>query len=49
MPTQVTDDEQVTCRICGKPIAPGEPRYREVEGDVHLGCHDRQWRRPGTE
>jgi hypothetical protein len=31
-------DEPVICRICGRPILKGEPRYREPEGDVHLDC-----------
>ena len=31
-------DEPVICRICGRPIMKGEPRYREPEGDVHLEC-----------
>lgn len=29
-----------TCRHCRKPIRPGEPRYREPEGDAHLGCYE---------
>jgi len=31
-------DEPVICRICGRPILKGEPRYREPEGDVHSEC-----------
>jgi hypothetical protein len=31
-------DERVICRICGRPILKGEPRYREPEGDVHSEC-----------
>ena len=34
-------DEPVICRICGRPILKGEPRYREPEGDVHLDCRRR--------
>ncbi len=34
-------DEPVICRICGRPILKGEPRYREPEGDVHLECRRR--------
>jgi hypothetical protein len=37
-------DKSVVCRLCGKPIQPGEPRYREPEGDVHLECRKRQGR-----
>lgn len=32
-------EESATCRICGKPILKGEPRYREPDGDVHVQCH----------
>ena len=49
MPTKDPDDVPVTCRVCGKPFAPGEPRYREAEGDVHAECRDRQQRQAETE
>jgi hypothetical protein len=49
MPTKDTDDVPVTCRVCAKRFAPGEPRYRDEEGDVHPECHDRQRRPPKTE
>jgi hypothetical protein len=49
MPTKDTDDEPVNCRVCGKPFAPGEPRYRTAEGDVHAECRDRQRRPAETE
>jgi hypothetical protein len=46
MPTNTPDDEPVTCRVCGKPFAPGEPRYRDEEGDVHPECYKRPRRPP---
>jgi hypothetical protein len=46
MPTKDPDDPPVTCRVCGKPFASGEPRYRDSEGDIHLECHDRERRPP---
>ncbi len=45
MPTKDDpDDELVDCRICGKPIAPGEARYRDSQGDAHVACHDAEQR-----
>jgi hypothetical protein len=40
MPTKDPDDVPTTCRVCGKPFAPGEARYRDKEGDVHPECRD---------
>jgi hypothetical protein len=47
MPTKDTDDAPVICRVCAKPFAPGEARYRDEEGDVHPECYQR--RRPASE
>lgn len=49
MPTKNPDDVPTTCRICGKPFAPNEARYREEGGDVHAECRDRERRRAETE
>src|SRR5258705_13483075 len=46
MPTKDPDDPPATCRVCGKPFAPGEARYRGKEGDVHPECRDRERRPP---
>jgi hypothetical protein len=40
-----TETNEPTCRICGKPFAPGEPRYREPKGEVHQHCRDEEKRR----
>ena len=42
MPTQEPDHEPVQCRVCGKVIAPGEARYRDGRGDVHVACHEEE-------
>jgi hypothetical protein len=44
MPPKDPDDVPVNCRVCGKPFAPGEARYRDAEGDVHVECHERRQR-----
>lgn len=49
MPTNDPDDPPVTCRVCGKPFAPGEARYRDEEGDVHPDCYQQRRRAPRTE
>jgi hypothetical protein len=49
MPTKDPDDEPVNCRLCGKPFAPGQARYRDEKGDVHADCRDRERRPSGTE
>jgi hypothetical protein len=49
MPTKDPDDPPPICRVCGKPFAAGEPRYRDGAGDVHLACHDRERRPSRTE
>lgn len=49
MPTKDSDDVPTICRVCGKPIAPGEARYRDEEGESHPDCYDRRRRPPKTE
>jgi len=49
MPPKDPDDVPTTCHVCGKPFAPGEPPYRDGEGDVHPECYDRQRRPPKAE
>ena len=49
MPPKDSDDVPVTCRVCGKPFAPGEPRYRDEEGDVHVECREGPRQPTGTE
>lgn len=28
------------CKTCGKPLRPGDPRYRTAEGETHVRCHE---------
>jgi hypothetical protein len=35
-------DDVVPCSVCGDIILPGAPRYRRLDGDLHVECNERR-------